>query len=362
MLTNLLYILLAIVILGIIVTVHEFGHYLVGRLCGIGIVEFSVGFGPRLLGCTRKGIKYSLRLIPLGGYCAFVGEDEQNEDPRAINNQRVWKRFLTVLAGPAMNFVLAFFVCVAMLHGYMTAETFPVIDRVYEDMPAEAAGIQVGDRILTVEGVEITNDGYGTAKVSETIRGVEPGSPVTLTVERGGEVLTLTMNTQAVEETSGDGQTTARHGMIGIRFTPRTYTLGEALRYSGDYMVSTTRLMLDSLRRLFFHGEGVDKVTGTVGIIAVVSEYAREGMGEILWLMFVISLNLGIVNLLPLPALDGGRLVFLIVEAIRRKPIPPEKEGLVHDIGLLLVFGLFLLLTFHDIYRLVLGGVGGLLS
>ena len=361
MLTNILYILLAIVIIGIIVTFHEFGHYLVGRLCGIGIVEFSVGFGPRLLGWERKGIKYSLRAIPLGGYCAFVGEDEQNDDPRAMNNQPVWKRFLTVLAGPAMNFVLAFIVCVMMLHGYMTAETFPVIDSVVADMPAEAAGLQKGDRITAINGTEITNDGYGTAMVSQTIRQVEPGSPVTLTVDRNGEPVTLTMNTQAVETTSEDGQTTTQHGMIGIYFTSRTYTLGESIRYAGDYMVSTVKLMLDSLRGLFFHGEGADKVTGTVGIIAVVSEYAREGMGEILWLMFVISLNLGIVNLLPFPALDGGRLVFLIIEAIRRKPIPPEKEGLVHTIGLLVVFGLFILLTFHDIYRLVIGGVQGLL-
>ena len=361
MLTNLLYILLAIVIIGVIVTCHEFGHYLVGRLCGIGIVEFSVGFGPRLLGWERKGIKYSLRAIPLGGYCAFVGEDEQNDDPRAMNKQPVWKRFLTVLAGPAMNFVLAFVVCAMMLHGYMTAETLPVIDQVMEDMPAQAAGLQAGDIIVAVNGQAITNDGYGTALVSESIRAVEPGSPVEITVQRGGETLTLTMNTRAVESASEDGETTVTHGMIGIYFTPRRYTLGESIRYSGAYMVSTVQLMLDSLRGLFFHGEGVDKVTGTVGIIAVVSEYAREGMGEILWLMFVISLNLGIVNLLPLPALDGGRLVFLIVEAIRRKPIPPEKEGLVHGIGLALVFGLFILLTFHDIYRLVVGGVEGLL-
>ena len=362
MLTNLLYILLAIVMIGVIVTVHEFGHYLVGRLCGIGIVEFSVGFGPRLLGWERKGIKYSLRAVPLGGYCAFVGEDERNDDPRAMNNQPVWKRFLTILAGPAMNFVLAFIVCAVMLHGYMTAETFPVVDAVIENMPAEAAGLMAGDRIVAIDGEEITNDGYGVAKVSQAIQAVAPGSPVTLTLLRGGETVEVTMNTQAVETTNEDGSTATRHGMIGIYFTKRTYSIGEALRYSGAYMVSTTQMMLDSLRGMFFHGEGVDKITGTVGIIAVVSEYAREGMEEILWLMFVISLNLGIVNLLPLPALDGGRLVFLIIEAIRRKPVPPEKEGLVHGIGLLVVFGLFILLTCHDIYRLIVGGVQALIS
>ena len=125
MLTNILYVLLAIVILGLIVTVHEFGHYLVGRLCGIGIIEFSVGFGPKLIGWEKKDIKYSIRCIPLGGYCAFVGEDETNDDPRAMNNQPVWKRFLTVLAGPFMNFVLAFVCCALMLGNFMVAESFP---------------------------------------------------------------------------------------------------------------------------------------------------------------------------------------------------------------------------------------------
>ena len=358
MITNILYILLAIVILGFIITVHEFGHYLVGRRCGIGIVEFSVGFGPRLFGWERKGIKYSLRAVPLGGYCAFVGEDERNDDPRAMNNQPVWKRFLTVLAGPFMNFVLAFVACAVMLDGFMLAETFPVVSHVYEGMPAESAGLLPGDRIVEVEGTPIENSGLGVNRLVSVIQGSEPGSSVVLTVERDGQRIELPLTTVAVV----DEETGATHGQIGISFTGRTYTLPESIRYAGGYMVNTTRTMLDSLRGLFFHGEGLKEVTGTVGIIAVVSELARDGLYEVLWLVFIISLNLGIVNLLPLPALDGGRLVFLIVEAIRRKPVPPEKEGMVHGIGLLLVFGLFVLLTAHDIYRLILHGVSGLMG
>ena len=357
MLTNILYVFLAIVMLGVIVTVHEFGHYLVGRLCGIGIVEFSVGFGPKLLGWQRKGIQYSLRLIPLGGYCAFVGEDERNEDPRAMSNQPVWKRFLTVLAGPVMNFVLAFVCCAVMLTLFVTAETFPTVENVMDDMPAVAAGIRPGDVIVQVGDADIDYGGAGVGQIVRAIQGVEPGSTVRVVVERDGTRIPLEMQTTAV--TTEDGVT---HGMIGVEFSKRTFTVPEALRYSGAYMLDTTRMMLDSLRRLFFHGEGVNQITGTVGIIAVVSQYARDGWYEVLWLMFIISLNLGIMNLLPLPALDGGRLVFLIVEAIRRKPIPPEKEGMVHGIGLALVLGLFVLLTFHDVYRLILGGVNGLLQ
>ena len=357
MLINFLYILLALVMLGVIITVHEFGHYLVGRLCGIGIVEFSVGFGPKLIGWERKGIQYSVRAVPLGGFCAFVGEDERNDDPRAMNNQPVWKRFLTVLSGPLMNFVLAFVACAVMLDGFILAETLPVIDSVMPGMPAETAGLLPGDRIVEAEGIAISPDGTGVNQLVAAIQDREPGSEIRMVVERDGEQIEISLATVAViDEESG-----ATHGQIGIAFSGRTFTPPEAIRYAGSYMVSTTRSMLDSLRRLFFHGEGLNEVTGTVGIIAVVSQYAREGIYEVLWLIFVISLNLGIINLLPLPALDGGRLVFLIVEAVRRKPIPPEKEGLVHGIGLILVFGLFIVLTFHDIIRLIGGGVKGLM-
>lgn len=357
MLTNILYIFLAIVMLGVIVTVHEFGHYLVGRLCGIGIVEFSVGFGPRLFGWERKGIKYSLRGIPLGGYCAFVGEDETNDDPRAMSNQPVWKRFLTVLAGPAMNFVLAFVACALMLDLFMVAESFPVVKNVMPDMPAVEAGMLPGDVIVRVNDVDIENSGAGVSGIVTAIRATEPGSVVHLVVNRDGEEVALDMLTVAVETEEG-----TTHGMIGVEFNTRTYTPFEAVRYAGEYMVVTTQTMLDTLRRLFFHGEGVEQISGTVGIIAVVSHYVRDGFYEVLWLVFIISLNLGIMNLLPLPALDGGRLVFLIVEAIRRKPIPPEKEGMVHGIGLVLVLCLFVLLTYHDIVRLISGGINGLIQ
>ena len=352
MLTNILYVLLALVMLGVIVTVHEFGHYLVGRLCGIGILEFNVGFGPKLFSWTRNGIQYALRVIPLGGSCMFLGEDEDNDNPRAMNNQPVWKRFITVLAGPFMNFVLAFVVCAIMLNAFFIAETFPVIDQVMDDMPAAEAGLLAGDRIVEVNGEAIGEGSEGVQAISQAIQSGEPGVPVEIAVERGGERVALTMTPQLVT----DEETGASRLQIGIVFGGRTFTFLESIGEAGRYMVETTGMMLDSLRKLFFHGEGLDDTAGTVGIIAVVSQRAREGMYMVLWLMFIISLNLGIVNLLPLPALDGGRLIFLIVEAIRRKPIPPEKEGLVHGIGLMLLFGLFIVLTYRDIVRLITGG------
>ena len=351
MISNFFYILLALVMLGVIVIAHEFGHYIVGRLCGIGIVEFSVGFGPRLFGWERNGIKYSLRAIPLGGFCAFVGEDEQNPDPRAMNNQPVWKRFVTVAAGPAMNFVLAFIVCTVMLTSYFIAESYPIVHEVTPGMPAEAAGLEAGDKILEVNGVALTNDTAGVRLMLSTMQSGDLSQPIDLVIERDGQRLDYAMTAVPVPDADGS---VSRY-QIGIVYSSRTYTFFEALREAGSYMVNTTAQMLESLKNLIFKGEGLEDTVGTVGIIAVVAQQAREGMYMVLWLMFIISLNLGIINLLPLPALDGGRLLFLIVEAIRRKPVPPEKEGMVHAIGMILLLGLFVVLTYHDIVRLVSG-------
>ena len=166
MIVNLLYILLAIVILGVLVMVHEFGHYIVGRLTGMTVLEFSIGFGPKLLGWRRKGIDYSLRLIPLGGYCSFLGEDENNDDPRAMNNQPVWRRFLTVLAGPLMNFVFAFLICVVSMMLYEGVRSLPQIQEVAAGSPAAEAGIAPGDTIVAVNGREITDGNSLTLSLS----------------------------------------------------------------------------------------------------------------------------------------------------------------------------------------------------
>ena len=352
MIVNILYILLAIVLLGVLVMVHEFGHYLVGRLTGMTVLEFSIGFGPKLIGWRRKEIDYSLRVIPLGGYCSFLGEDEKNDDPRAMNNKPVWRRFLTIFAGPAMNFVFAFLACVALLMGYMTAGiATPTVEDVYQDMPAAEAGIQAGDVIVEANGEEIAFSEEGAQKLRDLISTSPVDEEIEFVVERNGERI----NVSAAPALMTDEQTGTSSYMIGIVFEGRTYTLGEALAQAPRTMIDFVKMMLDALKNLVFHGEGVDEMAGPVGIISVVSEVAREGFYMVLYILFVISLNLGLMNLLPLPALDGGRLVFLIVEAIRRKPIPPEKEGMVHGVGMLLLLGLILVITYQDIVRLIAG-------
>lgn len=349
---KILYILIAILMLGFIVTAHEFGHYLAGRICGIGIIEFSVGMGPKLFGWTRKGIKYSVRCIPLGGYCSFVGEDEDNPASNAMNRQPVWKRFLTVAAGPVMNFILAYLFCAVLLSNFITAEYLPRISFVYEDTPAYECGMQTGDEIRKMNDTEIVFSQQGIEQIHECILESNGEEPILFTLERDGELISVPVQPQIITDEESGTQTL----QIGIAFGGRTYSFGESLSYSCRYMVEITRLMLESLRELIFQGEGAEDVMGPVGIISFVSDQVyNEKMYAVTNLIFILSLNIGIMNLLPLPALDGGRLIFLIVEAIRRKPIPPEKEGLVHAIGFGLLIILILFITYKDILRLFTG-------
>ena len=341
-------IIYAILMLAFIIIVHELGHYTVGRLCGIGIEEFSVGFGPKILQWERKGIRYSLRAIIIGGYVRFLGEDEENEDPRAFNNQPVWKRFLTVLAGPAMNFVLAYLVAVAMLAGYGLYDVVPQVASVIEETPAQAAGLEAGDVIVAIDGERIAFDGEGYARMVELIGAHDSEEPLALTIRRGEEEKEIL--TELYRDEDGSSKMGIYMNQVRVRMG-----FGESVRYGGELMVMLTREMLISLKNLIFHGEGLNQVAGTVGIVSEVSQTLNEGFYMALYWILLISANLGIVNLLPLPALDGGRLVFLIVEGIRRKPIPREKEGLVNLAGLVMFLILFVVLTYHDIARIIAG-------
>lgn len=347
MLTNLLYVLLAILLLGIVIFIHELGHFIVGRLCGIGVTEFAMGFGPKVFSCKRKGIEYSLRALPLGGFCRFVDDDDPQAS-NAMSKAPVWKRILTVFSGPAMNFILAYVAAVIMLCIYYTGTITPVVDTIVDGSPAQIAQLQPGDTVISANDVEITNDYMGVEQLRALI---QQNDSLELTVDRGGESVELTLVPELVA--LEDGSTVKQ---IGITFTAE-YTrmsLPEAIPGAGQYMLDTTRAMLDFLRNLIFKGEGAEGMAGAVGTVAVVSEALQANSSMFLNFLFVISLNLGIMNLLPLPALDGGRLVFLIVEAIRRKPIPPEKEGMVHAIGMMLLLGLAVVLTWHDITTFII--------
>lgn len=356
-------VLAALVILGVVVTIHEFGHFIVGKLCGIAVTEFAVGMGPKLISWKGKETRYSLRLLPLGGFCAFVGEDEDNPDPRAMNNQPVWKRFLTVFAGPFMNFFLVFVLAVVFIAGSLivdpdTVTTLPVLYQVEQDMPAGRAGLMVGDVIVKVNGEEVSQDLDGVEFLRSRITEAADGQGVSLTVLRGGETMDFTL---VPEYSEAEGRP-----LIGIVFET-TYegydknvitAVPEALALIGSSIVQTFAFLKDLIWRLL-QGLGIQEgsVAGVVGIVSSVSSDVSSGFSGgftlgiqtiFLWIMN-ISLSLGIMNLLPIPALDGGRLVFLTYEAIRRKPLNREKEAIVNLIGFALLILLMVVVTVSDV-------------
>lgn len=336
-----MYVLLALLLLGMLIMAHEAGHYLAARASGIEVQEFAMGMGPCLLSWKNKnGTQFSLRLFPIGGYCQFYGEDQDLSDPRAFNNQKVWKRFLTVISGPAMNFVVAFLVIIIYLSAIGLYDTIPAVYSVEDH--AAAAGLMAGDEIAYINGQNVKDPNFIIEVVSQS-----EGNPVTLTVIRGEEEKDITITPFYDEE--------AQRYRVGFSFDQARVRvpLSTSIPFSASYNLESATLILDTLKNLVTTGEGADELTGPVGTVYVIQEVTREGGLDIYMQMIsVISMNLGVINLLPLPGLDGSRLLFLAYEAVRRKPVKREIEGGIHFAGLVLLLGLMVVLTYKDVMQI----------
>ena len=349
---SLISILVAILLLGILITVHEFGHFMAARLTGIEVMEFAIGFGPRLFGWTGKksGTKFSLRAIPLGGFCAFYGEDDAEnkttDDPRAYNNQSVWKRMFTVIMGPAMNFVLAFVVATGYYFFTGTPQIEPYLVEIESAGPAYEAGLQAGDVISHVDGTEILSGG-----IDALLAAIDGDQPLAMTVIRGDETVDVSC-TPLWDEAAGK----YRIGVtIGNRYTGETLpmTLGQAMQEGWGICAYASTVIIDSLIAMVTRGEGLDQTAGPVGVITIVSEQVQTyGLDAFINYLVLISVNLGVMNLLPIPGLDGSRFLFMLVEAIRRKPVPRDKEAMIHLGGMLFLFAVMIFFTFRDVLRL----------
>lgn len=351
----------ALVLLSILVTLHELGHYLVGRKLGLPVIEFAVGFGPKLLGFERNGIQYSLRALPLGGYCAFAGEDSPEEDNRAkwdgkradsLNDCPAWRRLLMQMAGPAMNILTAYICAVVLLGAIGLPVVVNAIKTVVPDGPAYTADILPGDEIVSIGGVSTQEIATEIAKY--------PDTPVEVQIKRDGELLSTIVTPQLDAESQS-----IRIGVeIAYSYDYRPMSFGQSFVQAGAFCWDMMKTMVEFLRGLIFQGQGAGDVAGVVGTVSIMAEQtsqsfqqsAKSGFFTVLYLCVMLSMNLGIINLLPVPALDGGRIVFTVIEMIIRRPISRKVEGVIHTTGFVLLLGLMAVLFFKDIAVLIGGG------
>ena len=340
-----MYYILALLLLGVLILAHEAGHFLAARACGIGVQEFAMGMGPLLLKKTsKKGTQFSLRLFPIGGHCQIYGGDEDLPDPRAFNRQPIWKRAITVASGPLMNFIVAFLVIVLYMSAVGLLAVVPNVAQVEPN--AQQAGLMPGDELIAVNGEAVTDTQLIAMAIDESA-----GADVTLTVLRDGEQIEIAV-TPFYDEELGRYR-------AGFTFAQeRVYVpLLQSIPFSVSYNVESVRLIASTLKNLVFKGEGVNEVTGPVGTVYVIQEVTQTGGLDVyLELIALISVNLGVVNLLPIPGLDGSRLLFLLVEAIRRRPVKRELEGAIHVAGFILLMGLMIVLTYKDIMSFFVAG------
>ena len=341
-------IVIAILLFSAIIIFHELGHFLLAKANGIRVDEFSLGLGPTLIGKEIGGTKFSLKLLPFGGACMMGEDDADDISEGSFNSKSVWARISVIAAGPVFNLILGWVLCIIMVAwvGYRA----PVITAVEEGYSAAEQGMQAGDRITEIDGkkVHLWNE-VSLYNLMNT-----DGEKTAVKYERDGEEVSVVLEPRALE-----GDSYKRLGISGPAEMTRTGVFGwfQSGAYTVEYWVKYT---FECLKMLVTGQVGIGQMSGPVGIVSVVDSIYQNSLSSgmkivVLNLMniaILLTANLGIMNLLPIPALDGGRLVFLILEAIRRKRIPPEKEGMVHFAGFALLMLLMIVVMFNDIKRL----------
>ena len=323
-------------LLGFLVTIHEGGHFLMAKLFKIKVEEFSIGFGPRIITKQGKETLYSISLIPFGGYVRMLGEEERSDDPRSFNNSKLWKRIMVVLAGPIVNIcfaLLVYFVLVLSSGLVVTTEIASILPDASESVKSS---LQVGDRIIQINGEKVKS----RQDMSKALL-LNDGQEVEIIVMRNGE-----KQTYRVIPVDYDGVY-----ILGLEMTKKDNpTVMERVSYAGNETSEFFTSIGESLKMLVTGRVGMDQMTGPVGISKMVVE--TNGLYNFVYLLALVSLSLGVTNLLPIPALDGGRLLILVVEGIRRKPLPEEMEYRLISLGFTFIILLSLYVTYNDIFRI----------
>ncbi|MGE4485451.1 MAG: RIP metalloprotease [Oscillospiraceae bacterium] len=352
-----MYIVLAIVFFGILIATHELGHFAAAKACNVQVNEFAIGMGPVLLKKQKGETLYSLRLLPIGGFCAMEGEDEASSNPRSFTKQSAWKRLIILAAGAAMNFVIGLIIIIVIFsdsaaYGGTTIVGFT------PGFPGQGEeGLMAGDRIVEINGSHI----FYSADFS-TYMARSNGEAVDLVIVRDGQKVVLNDFPLTLREYEQGGETVTRYG---ISFNRIQASIGEDLKYSFYTSYNFIRLVWMGLSDLVTGAVGIRELSGPVGIVSVMSQVGEaagstiDALYNIAYLAAFIAVNLAVVNLLPIPALDGGRIFFLfityIAEKLTRRHINPKYEGYVHAAGLVLLLGLMAFVMVNDIIRIITG-------
>lgn len=336
-------VILTLVIFIVMIMIHECGHFFAARLCKVKVNEFSLGMGPKIFQKQGRETKYSLRLFPIGGYVSMEGEDESSEDARAFCNQKAWKRLIIVVAGATMNLLLGLAILIGVNAPEETLATNTIL-KFKDDAVSNSAGLQAGDEILKINGHRIFTD-------TDIVNNLLSSTSATMVfdVQRGGEKVRLpevAFTTKAGEHGTKDQL------YIDFYVTSVENSIGETISYSFRSGISLAGMIWRSLVDLFTGKVGFDQLSGPIGVGKVVGEVASVGLSPLMLLCAFLSINLGIFNLLPLPALDGGRLVFILIEMIFRRPVPAKWEAWVHGVGIIILLGLMAFIALKDIYQL----------
>lgn len=386
-------ILAAIFVFGIIILVHELGHFLMCKLMGVRVNEFAIGMGPKLLSFGKKETAYTLRLFPIGGFCAMEGEDEgaptpsaiggnadraeegggepalpdeeeapAEPDPRAFPNKKVWRRILIVVAGAAMNLVLGYVLLVAY-YGIFTVPdasgkarfSSTIIASLPETAVSYQTGLRPGDEIVKIDGKRTVTD----SDIVMIMQSDEDGI-MDMTVRRAVDGKKKTVLLKGVQFQLEVGENGKNRLIYDFKVLGIEKTVWSTLVQAGKMEYSVATMIWRSLGDLITGKYGINDLSGPVGTMdiigdAVAGANTSEGMMTLIMLVVMITVNVGIFNLLPLPALDGGRLIFLLFEGIFRRPVPAKYEGMVHFIGLMLLLLLMVVVTFSDIWKIVAG-------
>ena len=341
--------LLFILILGVIVFVHEFGHFILAKWNGVYVYEFALGMGPKICGFKKGETEYNLRAIPIGGFCQLAGEDletdkaEKIPKDKQLQNKKAWQRFLIMLFGPMNNFILAVILLflIALIWGGSTMD--PVIKKVEKGSIAEKVGITKGDKIVKINGHKIeTSDDIS---LYLAIAGTKKKS--TIVVQRNNKKYTYKIKPEKVKE---KGKDVYRYGIaMGGK---KTKGLGEAIVYTYKKTKSIFKQMFITVGYLFTGKISLSQLSGPVGIYSVVGAQRSAGIANLIYLMAFLSINVGFINLLPIPAFDGGHILFIIIEKVKGSPVNPELENKIHTVFLILLLLLMVVITFNDILRL----------